>query len=99
MAPVGEDRARELLASACAAAIVYDQDRVPVRGEELPLQTERMLILPVRPAVNAQQQRNLRSFPVTERVGQQAVDLSSFFLLKLTSSGGGISSSAKRASF
>src|SRR5262245_15270131 len=40
MTPVGEDRARELLPSAGAAAIIHGQDRVSIGREELPLQTE-----------------------------------------------------------
>src|SRR5262245_59304911 len=40
MTPVGEDRARELLSTTRAAAIVHGQYRVPVRRKELPFQTE-----------------------------------------------------------
>src|SRR5215470_12576204 len=88
MAPVGEDRARKFLASARAATIIHGQDRVSVRREELPLQTERMLVLPVRPSVNAQQQRDLRPLRVTDGVCQQAVDFRTILTLEADIFGG-----------
>ena len=41
-----------------------------------------MLVLAVGSAVNAQQQRHLASFHVTERVSQQSVHFSSVFALE-----------------
>src|SRR5260370_2090519 len=41
-----------------------------------------MLILPVRSAVDAQEQRNLCSFHITNRISQQAMNVGSVFALK-----------------
>ena len=61
VAPVGEDRLLVRLAAAVAAAIVHVEHRVAVRGEQLALEAERMLVLAVWAAVNAQQHRILRA--------------------------------------
>ena len=42
-----------------------------------------MLILSVGSAVNAQQERNLGSFHVTDRISQQAVNFRSIFTLEI----------------
>src|SRR5260370_26685974 len=69
-------------AAAWAAAIVLRQHRIAVRREHLALEAERMLILPVRSAVDAQEQRNLCSFHITNRISQQAMNVGSVFALK-----------------
>ena len=59
VAPVGEDRLLERAAAAVAAAVVHRDDDVAVGGEELALEVEGVLVLPVRPAVDPQQRRIL----------------------------------------
>src|SRR3989442_3021877 len=85
VAPVGKNRARIFLAAAGTAAIVYCQDCVAVGGEKLALETKRMLVLSVWATVNAQQQRDLRSFRITHRISQQAVHFRSIFALETRS--------------
>src|SRR3989441_6706264 len=82
VAPVGKNRARIFLAAAGTAAIVYCQDCVAVGGEKLALEANRMLVLSVWATVNAQQQRDLRSFRITNRISQQAVHFRSIFALE-----------------
>jgi len=83
MPPVGKNRARVLLTPAGAAAIVHRQHCVAVSRKHLPLDTERMLILTVRSTVDAQQQRDFRSFRVTNRISQQAMYVGAVFALEI----------------
>lgn len=62
MTPVGKDRARMFLAAARTAAIVHRQHGVAIRGEDLPLDAERMLILTVGTAVNSSNRGTLVPF-------------------------------------
>ena len=55
--PVGVNRLLVFRAPAGAAAIVHRQDDVAVRRKELALEAERVLVLRVRSAVDAQQRR------------------------------------------
>ena len=55
VAPVGEDRLLEGVAAAVAAAIVHREHDVAVRGEQLALEVEGVLVLAVRTAVDPQQ--------------------------------------------
>ena len=48
-----------------------------------------MLILPVRPAMDAQQQRDPRTFHITDRVGKQAMHFSAIFAPEIDFFGGG----------
>ena len=57
VAPVRVNGLLERAAAAVAAAVVHGHHRVTVGGEQLPFEAERMLVLPVRPAVDAQQGR------------------------------------------
>ena len=63
VAPVGEDRLLVRAAAAVAAAIVHRDDDVAVGGEQLALEAERVLVLAVRAAVDAQQRRILAARP------------------------------------
>ena len=42
-----------------------------------------MLVLTVRTAVNAQQERDLRAFHITDRISEQAVNFRSVFALEI----------------
>ena len=59
VAPVGEDRLLVGAAAAVAAAVVDGDDHVAVGREQLALEAERVLVLAVRAAVDAQQRRIL----------------------------------------
>ena len=50
--------------------------------KKLPLEIKRRLILPIRPAVNAQQQRDFGSRNVANRLSQQAVNFSAVLALE-----------------
>src|SRR5437867_6146494 len=73
MPPIGENRSRILLTPSGTAAIIDSQYRVTISREHLSFNAEGMLILSVRPTMNAQEQRNFRSLNVTSRIGQQAM--------------------------
>ena len=88
VSPIGEDGARKLLPASRAAAIIHRQHRVSVGREPLLLGAERMRVLPVRSAMNAQQQRNLRARSISNRLSQQAVNLRAVLALEAHVFGG-----------
>ena len=63
VAPVAVDRLLKRVAAAGAAAIVDREHDVAVGGEELAIERERVLVLPVRAAVDDQQRRILACRP------------------------------------
>ena len=75
VAPVGEDRLLVGAAAAVAAAVVDGDDDVAVGGEQLALEVERVLVLSVRAAVDAQQRRIAAPWRVSRRLDEQAVHL------------------------
>src|SRR5215213_817574 len=82
VAPIGKDRARELLPPTGAAAVVHGKDGVTVRRKKLTLGAEGVLVLPVWTTVNSEQQRNFRSLDVTKRVSEKGADLRAVFTRK-----------------
>ena len=70
LAPIAGNGNRILLSTPIAAPIVHLQNRVPSGGKHLPFERPRMLILAVRPAMNAEQQRNLRPRDIVHRLDQ-----------------------------
>src|SRR6476620_5493198 len=61
--PVAVDRGAVRLAAAVAAAVVHREHRIAVRGEQLPLEHERMVVLRARAAVDAEEERHLAALP------------------------------------
>ena len=74
VAPVGEDRLLVGAAAPVAAAVVHGDDDVAVGGEELALEVERVLVLPVRAAVDPQQRRIAPPGREGRRLDDQPVD-------------------------
>src|SRR5215475_9338087 len=82
MAPVSKNGAREFLTAPRAPPIVHRQHRVTIRGEDLPFNAKRMLILTVRSAMDAEEKRHLRSLHISNGISQQTVDFGSIFALE-----------------
>src|SRR3569623_441670 len=75
IAPVGGDGGLILLAATGTAAVIDVHDHVAIGGEKLPLEIERVRVLPVGAAVDAKQGRVLFALHVGRRLGVQTVDL------------------------
>ena len=75
VAPVGEDRFLIRAAAAVAAAIVHRDDDVAVGGKELALEVERVLVLAVRAAMDAEQRGIASARHERRRLDDEAVDV------------------------
>jgi hypothetical protein len=73
--PVGEDRLLELRPAPGAAAVVHVDDRVTVCGEDLPLEGKGMCVLGGGATVNPEQRGIAPAADVSDRTGEQRVDL------------------------
>jgi len=75
IAPVGRDRELVFLAASRTAAVVHGDHNIAVGGEELALEVERVGVLSIRSAVDAQQGGVLLPRLIIRRLDDQAVHL------------------------